>query len=228
MQAGGPHHNQKMQAGGSHHKEDVRCLKPKGVPVTRRIMFFATRDDLLTILNPIERRVPLTYRLRVSGTSDVTAWDSAAAISNLVPVRVGGQNDQPSYLVMPTASPYKPFEREMPDGRTLRGVYPEGNPDSVVMYPGGLFGSEFVIAGEFASGLPKPPGFDLMGALQRAVPAEFMRIQDCYVGSLARTLAAGGTRLVGSTRQPPSSDLRLTAATEQIDDSDVTPDGTGR
>jgi len=175
----------------------------------RRLMFFATRDDLLRALKRVEEQVPLTYRLCVSDTADVPAWGAAATIPDLGPIREGRWNDQPSYLVMPAASPFTLHECKSADGRTARGVYPVGNSDSVVLYPGGPFADTFLFCGEFAVGLPKPPGLDLVGAFRRALRAEFEWIANNFVGPGARELAESGLRLVGSTWQPAKLDLKL-------------------
>ena len=184
--------------------------------MSRRVMFFATRDDLLRVLGRVEQRVPLTYRAFVTngppdfGPLEVPTWGSAAAIPGLGTAVEGDTYRQPAYLVMPAASPFTLRVREA-GGRTLRGVYPEGNPDSVMFYPGGRHAGACLVGGEFSVGLPKPAGFDLVGALRRAMRAECEWVPDSFVGPGARELAAGGVRLVGSTWQPPDIDFKLPA-----------------
>jgi hypothetical protein len=175
----------------------------------RRLMFFATRDDLLLVLGRVEHRTPLTYRLCVSDTTDIPTWASAAEIPDLGRAREGAWNDQPAYLVMPTASRFALHERDAPDGRTIHRVYPAGNPDSAVLYAGGQFSDAFVLLGDLAVALPKPPGFDPVRAIRRAMRAEFEWVPDSFVGPGARSLAEGGARLVGSTRQSPTVDFKL-------------------
>jgi hypothetical protein len=182
--------------------------------MSRRVMFFATRDDLLRVLGRVEQSVPLTYRAFVTngppdfGPLHVPTWGTAAELPALGTAAEGDIYRQPSYLLMPAASPFTLRVREA-GGRTLRGVYPEGNPDSAMFYPGGLYNGACLVGGEFSVGLPKPAGFDLLGALRRALQAEFERVPDSFVGPCARELAVSGLRLVGSTWQPPEVDFKL-------------------
>jgi hypothetical protein len=182
--------------------------------MSRRVWFFAVRDDLLRVLDRVERTVPLTYRALVNswepdfGPANVPTFSSAAELPGLGIAGEGDHISQPHYLVMPAASPFKLWERRIGE-RVRRGVYPEGNPDSVMFYPGGLYDGVCLVGGEFSIGLPRRPGFDLLSTLRRALKAECEWVPDTFVGPGARESAEAGVRLVGSTRQKPEVDFPL-------------------
>ena len=175
----------------------------------RGMQFMAVREDLLAVLFRIEKHVPLTYRLCFAPTPDPPTWAAAASINDFGVAVEGGANNQKRYLVMPTASPFTPYVQTFPNGETLGRVYPEGNPDSVVLTPAGLYSDWCIVGGDFGVALSKPSGYDLVAVLQRAVRAEFRKVGTCYVGPKAYDLAESGVRLAISTRADPKSDLRL-------------------
>lgn len=114
----------------------------------RGMQFMAVREDMLAVLARIERLVPLTYRLCFAPTPDPPTWNAAAAIDDLGVAVEGGTNNQKRYLVMPTASTFTPYLQTLPNGETLGRVYPEGNPDSVVLTPAGLYSDWCIVIGD--------------------------------------------------------------------------------
>lgn len=176
--------------------------------MSRGMTFFAVREDLLTVLGRIERRVSLTYRQCI-GTPEPPTWNAAAEITELGVAVEGTAVNQKRYLVMPTASKFTVYQRELPDGEISYSVVPMGNPDSMVITPAGLYSDWCIVLGDFGAALPKPSGFDVVAALQRAMRAEFHKVGSCYVGPRAYALAESGVRLVIGTKADPKTDLKL-------------------
>jgi hypothetical protein len=174
----------------------------------RRIEFVAVRDDLLSVLGRVERRVPLAYRL-ITDSPEPQAWNAADAIKDLGWAIEGTTTSQKRYLVMPATSKFTLEVYTIRSGRTVHSVSPLNNPDSVVFTPAGLYSDWCIVGGEIDIDLPKPTGFDLFGALAQAVRGAFTRVGTCYVGPQAYQLGESGIRLVLGTRAVPESDLKL-------------------
>ena len=182
----------------------------------RRIDVVAVRNDLLSVFGRVERRVPLTYRL-ITDSPKPPTWGSAAAIEDLGRAIEGTTTSQKQYLVMPATSKFTLEVYTIRSGRTVHSVSPLNNPDSVVFTPAGLYSDWCIVAGEINIDLPKPSGFDLFGALARAVRGEFTRVGTCYVGPQAYHLGESGVRLVLGTRAVPESDLKLPKRRKQAE-----------
>lgn len=177
--------------------------------MSRGVMVWATRSDLLRVLQRVERRAPLCYRLcGAFDSQDVPSWESASEIAALGVAREGKWNSEDCYLVLSQNVPF-----------TLRSVRLGGgaryfvdqleNPESVTLWSGGLYRKQCLIMGEFGTVSPARAGFDLFGAIRRAVRTEFQKVRDAYVGPEAYELGKHGVRLTDFAASPREDDLPL-------------------
>jgi hypothetical protein len=82
------------------------------------------------------------------------------------------------------------------------------NPDSTVLWPGGMHGSDVLISGRIATTGLTSAAKELQREMIRAVTKDFRRIGTFWLGPDALRLFEAGARLTMATQMPSSYDLR--------------------
>jgi hypothetical protein len=178
--------------------------------MSRGVYVWATRSDLLLMLERIERKTPLHYRpFDAFDSEDIPLWKSARDIENLEIASSGYYVTGKKYLVLPAAARFKLRRGKLNNGQTRYYVDQLKNPDSVVLCSGGQWSNDFLIMGEFSTVSPARPGFDLYRTVHRAVSAEFRKVKIAYLGPEACALAEQGVRLVDRADGPPMREVKL-------------------
>jgi hypothetical protein len=193
--------------------------------MSRSLTVFALRNDLLLALELVERHTPLTYRhvfcdTEVWETKAIPTWHSAAAVEDMgaVAVAKGETVGREFFLILPQAVPFRLRQvKQFADGSWRYFVDQVLNPASVTFKAGGPLGDDAIVPGEFSTGTTKRPGFDLLGAIRRAVRREFAPVRYAYVspgayayvGPAASAAAQAGVRLAQNRNAPRSMDLVL-------------------
>jgi hypothetical protein len=89
-------------------------------------------------------------------------------------------------------------------GGSRYGIDPGLNPESVVMWPGGVFKDRCVIAGRVGTGMINPASMELLNLFAREIHRQFRQIKSYFVGPEAEQLLDAGYRLthgVGTARE---------------------------
>lgn len=176
--------------------------------MANRILFFATRADLLTVLKPIEGKRGLVYYPygRYPKSSKPRRYTSAAKITELGYSSTGCDDTDTWYLILPsTTRLVLRKNRYVPDEIF---VDHDDNPAAVVLIPGGCYGKRCIIQGTFMADGKNAEAMALLKAYRRGLRKEFRRVPDCYVGRGAFELGQKkSARLTDSAQS--ASDRRL-------------------
>jgi hypothetical protein len=171
-----------------------------------RILFFATRDDILTILEPIERTLSLVYYpYGRFPESSIPRYTSAAQIPNLGFSPTGMDDTDLRYLILPSNTQL--IVRRNQYVPELRFVDHDCNPSAVVLLPGGCYGDDCIIQGVFLAARADADAMQLLKLYRRTLRNTFLKVRDCYMGHLAQNWWRRGARLTDSVRSSPDRDL---------------------
>jgi hypothetical protein len=175
-----------------------------------RILFFSTRADLLTVLEPIEGERGLVYYPygRYPKSSKPRRYASAAQITELGYSPTGNDDTDTWYLILPSTTPLVLRKnRYVPDEIF---VDHDDNPAAVVLIPGGCYGRKCIIQGTLLADGKYAEAMKLLNAYRRRLRKEFRRVPDCYVGPAAFELGQKkSVRLTDSARSSPDRRLQL-------------------
>jgi hypothetical protein len=173
-------------------------------------LFFATASDLLPGLARFEQLHPVQYV--ESGLFDIRTprvWSSGSAIPNLGRAPSGQAITEPAFLVMFRQSPV--VVRDVPQraGGVKYAVDQLENPDSTVIWTGGLFSPAVLVSGSVATIGATDTARTLQKDMARTVTRGFRRIGVYWLGPDAVKLFEAGARLTWSVQSPPEYDLRI-------------------
>ncbi|VTS07406.1 hypothetical protein [Tuwongella immobilis] len=175
-----------------------------------RTMFFATRGDIITLLEQIERNYSLIYYPfgRFPDPS-VPKYASASQIPSLGVSPSGTDDTDPRYLILsPETHLILRKNKYVTDQLFVDHDY---NPSAVVILPGGTYGDGCIIQGAFLAKNSSDAAVKLLKLYRRDMRLMFHKIADCYIGPDAYEKWQGGSRLTDSVAASPDRDLRLPA-----------------
>jgi hypothetical protein len=171
--------------------------------------FYATKEDLLPILEKVERRHGVAYTLMgLSESSERRTFYSGAAVPTLGrPAPHPNAGAGYAYLVTPADVPI--VNREFPQraGGILHVVDQLANPISITFTHGGFYAAGVLLYGRVATCSNHPTAAKLFRAFASAVAKNFTRIRAFYVGPNATELFHRGCRLTIGANSPRDYDL---------------------
>ncbi|TIT19999.1 MAG: hypothetical protein E5W70_23130 [Mesorhizobium sp.] len=173
----------------------------------KQIHFFALKDDLLPVLEAVEREISIKYILM--GHFPETEFGS---FSNRMQIPALGQSTTESassgrsFLVTGHAVPIEVRPIKTPSG-TRYSLDQLSNPDTVTFSPGGRWTEDVVINGRVATVSDTPLAQELMKTFNRAFKKQFSKIKAFYVGPGAAILLDAGKRLTAAEQSPREFDL---------------------
>lgn len=171
-----------------------------------QINFYATRTDLLDLLDEFESRREVCYAEAGMFDSDnVCVYRAATEIPKL------GIMDAPNpshgcILLVGEADAH--FAMEVVPQRRGGEKYALDqslNPDTVSLHPGGQFDDRTVVAGSFATCTDSPASLALLGLLNQIATEKWSKIKSYVVGPQAEVVLDTGGRLTAGLR--PEYDL---------------------
>lgn len=186
---------------------------------SKSIHFYATKRDLEAILSAVESQRPLKYtEAGMCDAPQMNTFTSGLQIPNLGFAPSGEHGLEPFWLI--TGADAKVELEAVPQrrGGMRYGINPEQYPESVFMWPGGVFdgrakwpGGAFegraVIAGRIGTGMVNPASMELLNLFAREIRRRFKLIKSYYVGPDAEQLLDRGYRLTPGVRSAKESDL---------------------
>jgi hypothetical protein len=176
----------------------------------RSTYFFATRADLEPGLLAAEHQRPLQYVLRgLFPTPAVAPVTTALEIPDLGRSPTGDWIS-PDYLVLDADNKLEIRSVPQRRGGILYAVDEVANPCAVILRPGGLYGSECLIAGSIEA-VGDLHSLELYRVFRRTVVKGFKRIQEFFVGPEAARLRDAGMRLTQRVQAPAECDLERQA-----------------
>lgn len=172
------------------------------------IHFFAAKHDLEAILAAVESERPLKYvRAGMFDVPETTTLASGLQIPNLGLAPSGDHNLEPFWLITDANVNVEMEVVPQRRGGTRYGIDPGLNPESVVIWPGGVFEDSCVIAGQIGTAMMNPTSMQLLNLFAREIRRQFKRIKSFFVGPEAEQLLDAGYRLTHSVKSPGECDL---------------------
>lgn len=171
--------------------------------------FYATCDDLLPVLEAVERKHSLAYTLGGSiQSSEFSTVYSGAAIATLAtpaphPNASGGYR----YVVTPADVEVAIREIAQGAGGICYAIDQLVNPISIIFEHGGFYAPGILLFGRVSNCSEHPAAAKLYRAFATAIAKNFTRIQAFYVGPKAVDLLNQGCRLTIGADSPPDYDL---------------------
>lgn len=179
----------------------------------KHILFFATRDDLLALLEQVDSKGSLNYVrmgnfLRNEIEGGVNILGAGAEIPNLGKANADSSTACEAFLVCDQETPI--------NLRTVQGDSVERvcvdqliNPDSVEFRPAGVRSEDVVLHGRVATASESQLSQVLMKRFQASIRKMFSKVKAYYVGPQALKLLESGKRLTISAQSPREFDLSL-------------------
>jgi hypothetical protein len=159
--------------------------------------FFATRADLEPGVRLIEGRHRLVFV-----ESDMVPTPELHMYSSLLDIPALGTNETGSHTtgkcVLVMKSGAKPSLRRIPQrkGGVMYSADQDNNPNSIVLWPGGVYRNEALICGHVGTISTRADSVDLWGEFHGALLKGFTKIKSYHVGPEALRLYDAGWRLV--------------------------------
>ena len=174
-----------------------------------QLSFFATKDDLESLLRTVESERPLQFV--VAGLFDslnVEPLESLLDAPNLGSVTVGDANHEPGYLVATRGITIEVRPVPQRRGGVKYAVDQLTNPKTIAFRPGGTFGATCLIAGQVGTASDDPSSLELFQLFSKQTRHRFTKIKSFYVGKEAGELLNKGWRLTANAKSPALYDLK--------------------
>jgi hypothetical protein len=175
----------------------------------KRLHFFATKEDLLPVLDQIDGKGKLSYVLcgnfrgrrleRYSRGIDIPQLGEATTDNVVGSAR---------YLVCKAEETVQLRTIRLNSGGFRFVVDQLVNPNTVVFTPAGIWGQDFILHGEVATVSDSPSAQDIMRWFGSAIRKQFVKIRAFNVGPRANALRESGRRLTSAAQCPPEYDLK--------------------
>lgn len=180
-----------------------------------RIIFYATKTDILNITNYVESKISLTYYLEsIFFFTDeygliAPTYASAQDIANIGFASGKQTITCERYIIANATEPLllqsKKFNNKM------ISYYESGNaPDSVLFTPAGLRPNPFIIEGILEQWSNSPNAKMIMNKFYYKMKKEFRKIMGCWVGPEAYELLVSGYKLTMNEESHPDFYLNPT------------------
>jgi len=174
------------------------------------ILFYATKEDLLPILEFAEAGKPLKYaRTGHYGQSKPEVLLNAASIPGLGTANDDSSVGCDSYLILGQSVALLVRDMLQQDGTTKYLVDQLVNPDSVVLTAGGARMPDILLHGRAATASDSPHSQELMKLFASAFRKRFKKVKAFWVGNHALSQLQRGTRLTMAVSSPREFDLLL-------------------
>jgi hypothetical protein len=171
--------------------------------MSTQIRFFATKDDLVPVLDAVEAARKIKYvRFGSTGSSTPASFPTVTALPKLGIASHESAINSDTYLICAKTETLR--AREVAGGFVFDQLL---NPDTVTFTPGGFWGEEVLLHGRFATASTTPVSSDLMKLLGAAVRKRFKKVKAFYVGTKAEHVLDSGKRLAIAAQSPRTLDL---------------------
>jgi hypothetical protein len=172
--------------------------------------FFATRDDLIIVLQAVEARYALKYiECGLFDAADRPVFNSFIEMKNFGIAVEGDSNAESNYLVLHSEATLQVREVPQRRGGIKYAVDQQLNPKSITMKPAGRYGDSAIIAGMVGTVHHDDSAEELLAAFFKAFKIHFIKANSYIVGPKALKLLESGFRLTQSIKSPTNFDLIL-------------------
>jgi len=174
----------------------------------KQVLFFATKGDLLPVLDAVEGAGALKYvRMGNFTRPELDTFSRGADIPKLGEADADSASSCEAFLVC-TAN--KQIEvRSLTGTHDIRRYCVDQllNPDTVTFSAGGQWNDDILLYGRVATVSGSPASQALMKRFRSAIRKHFVKVRAFYVGPNARSLLEAGKRLTIAAQSPREFDL---------------------
>lgn len=180
--------------------------------MAKEIRFFATKSDLLSILRETEEMMPVKY-IRTgsySAADAIEGYKSLLTYENLG-INISGDHQNESFLVIRAEDSLTLNDCCIVGGSRRYFVDQLKNEQSVVLWPGGVYGGKFLVHGHIGTIHTNTTAKKLYGVFQKAIKKQCnVKVNGFYISSDVLNLHRSGCRLITiNVRQSPEYDLHI-------------------
>lgn len=176
----------------------------------KRIQFFATKQDLLSVLGSVEATHSLKYARAGHYTEEsYETYEFASLIPGLGTATSDSAISCHSFLVVRRGTPVSSRRIETRQG-VAYAVDQLLNSESAILRPGGLWG-DVLLHGELAAAHDCAFYRELKKSIRFEMKKHFRTIEHYSVGPAALEILKAGGRLTIAVQSPPEYDLPLPA-----------------
>lgn len=119
--------------------------------MSRGRYFFITKDELISIMRSVQESEPVFYvETGNFASKDIQKYESLEEYEDLG-IKKSGEGQSESFLVLKQSDEVIIRERQIPDGSMRYLVDQMENKDSIVLWPGGIYGEEYFICGHIGT-----------------------------------------------------------------------------
>lgn len=179
--------------------------------MAKRLLFFATREDLKQLLLAVESRMPVDYvRMGQGETSVAARYSRSEEIPNLGRATTDSATTSEAFLVVPKNCSVHARRVSGDDGKVRYFFDQLANPATVTFAPGGFWGDDVLLHGRVATASDDETSQALMNEFSRTMRKSFRKLKAFWIGPEAEGLLERGTRLTISAQTPRELDLTRT------------------
>jgi hypothetical protein len=171
--------------------------------MSTQIRFFATKNDLVPLLEAVEAVREIRYvRFGRAASPTPVSCPTITALPKLGVASHESAINGDTYLICGVAEGL--HAREVAGGFVFDQLL---NPDTVTFTPGGFWGDDVLLHGRFATASATSASSGLMKLLGSAVRKRFKKVKAFYVGPEAEQVLDSGKRLAIAAQSPRTLDL---------------------
>ena len=175
---------------------------------TKITRFFATKEDLIPVIQAVEKQRSLKYILTgLLDSPELVMFTSAVDISTLGTATHESAICGATYLVADSCENIVSHKRPQNAGGVRYEVNQLGNPKTIIFQPGGLFEGKVLLYGRIGTISDDPTAIEIFRLFAASVRKCFRKVKGDYVGPNAEVLWNSGTRLTQAVQSPPEFDL---------------------
>ena len=180
--------------------------------MSKMIHFFATREELLSVLTEIESEVDIHYaEAGMFEIPEVVKYSNSKEIPDLGVSKIGYARGETMMLIGELAREFSLRESPQRRGGVRYAVDQLYNPHTVSLAPGGLFDARTVIAGDIGTCTTSPISVNLFKVCKKIVRRRWNRIHSYYVSNEAEKILDAGGRLTADVKSPAEYDVQRNA-----------------
>lgn len=174
-----------------------------------QLSFFATKDDLESLLRKVESEQRLQFVLTgLSDSPSVAPILSLLGVASLGRLSAGDHNQGPCYLVASRAISIEARPVAQRRGGVKYAMDQQANPKTIAFRPSGAFGENCLIDGQAGTTSDDPASLALFQSFRKEIQRQFAKVKQFYVGKEAGELLDKGWRLTANVKSPTLYDLK--------------------
>ena len=137
--------------------------------MSKEIYFFASKQDLYNIIKSVEQTTELQYVMTGAYDSlDIHVYNSLEEYNDLG-IKKSGEHQSESFLVLEKNCNLNVREVKQFDGSVKYFVDQLQNEDSIVLWPGGIYGSQYLICGHAGTIKVSDMSKKIFGIFQKSI-----------------------------------------------------------